>query len=92
MSKRPTTIRLDDQLHKEVQREAKKRGLSFSSVIYLLLNAFIQGKIRIGAYQYPDEYIQQLEKESAELSRLYKKGKVKGYVSSKELFSDILGE
>ncbi len=90
MSKHPTTIRLDLALHKKVIKEAEKTGLNFSSVVHLLLNAFVQGTVHIGVSQYPQGYMQTLEKESLELSRLYRKGKTKGYSSSKDLFDDIL--
>lgn len=90
MSKHPTTVRLDPALYKSVISEAKKAGLNFSSVVHLLLRAFVQGTVHIGVSQYPKGYLQTLEQESAELSRLYQKGKLKGYSSSKELFGDIL--
>lgn len=90
MSKHPTTIRLDPALYKKVISEAQKAGLSFSSVVHLLLRAFVQGTVHIGVSQYPKKYVQALEKESAELSRLHRKGKAKGYSSAKELFNDIL--
>ena len=90
MSKHPTTIRLDQTLYKAVLKEAHNAGLSFSAVVHLLLQAFTQGTVQIGVTQYPQEYLKKLEKESKELSRLYRKGKMKGYASSKELFDDIL--
>lgn len=90
MSKYPTTIRLDPALYKRVISEAKKAGLNFSSVVHVLLQAFVQGTVSIGVTQYPQGYMETLEKESSELSRLYRKGKAKGYTSSKELFGDIL--
>ncbi|MDO8648547.1 MAG: hypothetical protein Q7R81_02070 [Candidatus Peregrinibacteria bacterium] len=92
MAKHPTTIRLDSALYKEVLREARKTGLSFSGVVQLLLHAFAEGTIHIGVSQHTEAYVRTLEKESAALSRLYKAGKVKGYTNSKELFRDILGE
>ena len=90
MSKHPTTIRLDPVLYKGVLREAKKKGMSFSNVVHLLLYAFTEGSIQIGVTQYPQKYMETLEKDSKELSRLYRKGRAKGYGSSKELFDDIL--
>lgn len=90
MSKQPTTVRLDPALYKKVITEAKKSGLTFSSIVSLLLQAFVQGTVHIGVSQYPDEYIKALENESEELSDLYTKKKVKGYNSSKAMFSDIL--
>lgn len=90
MSKHPTTVRLDPTLYKKVISEAKKTGLNFSSVVHVLLQAFVQGTVFIGVTQYPQGYLQTLEKESFELSRLYRKGKAKGFSSSKELFDDIL--
>jgi antitoxin component of RelBE/YafQ-DinJ toxin-antitoxin module len=92
MSKHPTTIRLDRQLYKKAAQKAEKYGLTFSGVIHMLLQAFNEGSVQIGVTQYPEKYLKTLEKESAALSRLYKKGKVKGYASSKALFNDILGE
>ncbi|MBU1124189.1 hypothetical protein KJ652_06435 [Patescibacteria group bacterium] len=91
MTKQPTTIRLDPRLYKQVLREAKKSGLSFTGIVHLLLQAFVAGEVQVGVTQYPKEYVENLEKESAELSRLYKEGKAKGYTSSKALFNDILG-
>lgn len=90
MSKNPTTIRLDPTFYKKVAKEAEKAGLSFSSVVNLLLRAFVQGTVHIGVTQYPEKYMKTIEKESADLSRLYQKGKMKGYSTSKELFNDIL--
>lgn len=90
MSKHPTTVRLDPALYKRVIHEAHKTGLNFSSLVHILLNAFVEGSVHIGVTQFPDGYVQSLENESRELSRLYDKGKVKGYSSSKELFDDIL--
>ncbi len=90
MSKHPTTIRLEQNLYKEVILKAQKAGLSFSGVIHLLLHAFANGTVHIGVTQYPDKYLRTLEKESAEMSYLYKEGKVKGYASAKALFSDTL--
>lgn len=90
MPKHPTTIRLDAALYKEALHETRKTGLSFSDVIHLLLRAFVQGVVHIGVSQYPEGYVRSLEKESAELSRLYRKGKVKSYVTGKELFDDML--
>lgn len=90
MPKHPTTIRLDAALYKEALHEIKKTGLSFSDVVHLLLRAFVQGTVHIGVSQYPEGYVQTLEKESAELSRLYRKGKAKGYATGKELVDDML--
>jgi hypothetical protein len=90
MAKKPTTIRLDTRLHKEVVRRARKEGLNFSGVVHLLLLAFTQGDLQIGVTQYPKKYIEAIEKESEELSRRYRQGRVKGYGSAKELFDDIL--
>lgn len=92
MSKRPTTIRLDPLFHKEVTLEAEKAGLTFSTVVQLLLRAFAQGSVRIGVTQYPEKYLRSLERESTELSDRYRKKKVKGYTSSKALFNDILDQ
>lgn len=91
MAKRPTTVRLDDQLHKKVQREAKKMGMTMSGVIHHLLVAFASGEVEIGVTQYPKGYLEQLEKEADELRELRRQGKVKGYRSAKELFDDMLG-
>ncbi|OGJ61171.1 hypothetical protein A3C37_05335 [Candidatus Peribacteria bacterium RIFCSPHIGHO2_02_FULL_53_20] len=90
MPKHPTTIRLDQSLHKQVSREAEKHGLNFSNVVHLLLQAYIEGSVHIGVTQYPKGYIEQLEKESASLMRQYKKGKIKSYSSANALFNDIL--
>jgi len=90
MPKQPTTIRLDPALYKEVIREARKAGLNFSNVVHLLLLAFIQGTVYIGVNQYPEEYLRTIERESEELSHLYRKRKVKGYASSKALLDAIL--
>lgn len=92
MSKHPTTIRLDPDLYKKVVREAEKSGLSFSVVVQMLLQAFIQGEVRIGVTQYPKGYLETLAKEADELRENNRKGKVKRYSSSKELFDDILKE
>lgn len=91
MPKRPTTIRLDASLYTEALHASKKTGISFSDVVHLLLQAFVQGAVHIGVSQYPEGYVRSLEKESAELSRLYRKGKVKGYTTGKRLFDDMLG-
>ncbi len=90
MPKQPTTVRLDPALYKQVLREAKKAGLNFSAVVQLLLHAFVRGTVHIGVSQYPEGYLETLERASAEVSQLYRKGKVKGYASSKQLFDDML--
>ncbi len=90
MPKHPTTVRLDPALYKKVITAAEKAGLNFSSVVHLLLRAFVQGTVHIGVHQYPEGYVKALEKESGELSKLYKKGTTKGYSSSKQMFDDIL--
>ena len=90
MPKHPTTIRLDPALYRKVLQEAQKSGLSFSSVVHLLLSAFIQGDVHIGVTQYPKAYLETLEKESQQLRALHRKGKAKRYSSSKALFDDIL--
>lgn len=90
MQKHPTTVRLDPALYKKVISEAKKTGLNFSNVVHVLLQAFVQGTVSIGVSQYPRGYMKTLEKESSELSRLYRKGRSKGYSSSRELFDAIL--
>ena len=90
ITKQSTSIRLDSHLHTLVMREAKKSGLSFSGVVHLLLQAFVQGNVRVGVFQHSDSSLRNLEKESQELSDLYRKKKMKGYSSAKELFHDIL--
>lgn len=90
MSKYPTTIRLDKDLYKKVQRQAEKEGLSFSNVVHLLLHAFTQGEVQIGVTQYPPGYLEKLGEEADELREQYKKGKVKTFASAKEMFDDIL--
>ena len=91
MSKQTTTIRLDKTLYNTTLREARKAGLSFSGVVHLLLLAFTKGDVGIRVVQYPGKYMKMLEKESAQLSRSYKKSKAKGYTSSAEMLGDILG-
>lgn len=90
MTKHPTTIRLDPNLYKKVQREAKKDGLNFSSVVHFLLYAYTEGSVHIGVTQYPKGYIEKLHKEADELDEHIRKGKAKSYPSSKALFNDIL--
>jgi len=46
---------------------------------------------RSGAGPYPEAYLAALAKESGELSRRYREGKVTGYKSAKDLFDGILG-
>lgn len=92
MSKQTTTIRLDKNLYKTTIREAKKAGLSFNGVVHLLLIAFAKGELEVGVTGYPEKYIRSLEKESAQISQSYKKGKAKGYGSAKKMFDDILGK
>ena len=38
------------------------RTLFFSSVVHLLLQAFVQGTVHIGVSQYPEKYLQTLKK------------------------------
>jgi antitoxin component of RelBE/YafQ-DinJ toxin-antitoxin module len=90
MVKQPATIRLDPRLYKEVQKEADKAGLTFSSVVQLLLNAYIEGTVQIGVSQYPRRYLDTLVREADDLRRRHREGKVKGYASAKELFDAIL--
>ena len=89
-TKHPTTIRLDDQLHKEAIRQAEKVGLNLSSVIHMLLNAYVEGNVQIGVTQYPKKYLETLEKEADQLRKQNRKEKVKTYSSAKGLFDDIL--
>ncbi|MEI8230763.1 MAG: hypothetical protein WCG83_06550 [Candidatus Peregrinibacteria bacterium] len=90
MSKAPTTIRLDEQLRKSVTREARKVGLNFTGVVHLLLHAFVQGTVHVGATHYPHAYLETLGKEADALRRLHRKGKIKEYTSSRAMFDDIL--
>lgn len=90
MAKQPTTVRLDPNLYKKVQKEAQKEGLNFSSVVHILLHAFVEGSIQIGVTQYPKEYLETLGKEAEELRNLNRKGQAKTFASSKALFDDIL--
>ncbi|TSC57772.1 MAG: hypothetical protein Greene041619_937 [Candidatus Peregrinibacteria bacterium Greene0416_19] len=91
MSKQPTTIRLEPAFYKQVLREAKKTGLSFSDIVHLLLRAFTEGAVQIGVTQYPKGYLEMIGREAEELRRFHRKGKVKKYASAKEAFDDILG-
>ena len=90
MAKHPTTIRLDRRFRQKVDREAQKAGLNFTTVVFLLLRAFVDGEVQVGVTQYPKAYLETLAKEADELRTLHRKGKVKTYTSSKELFDDIL--
>ena len=90
MVKQTTTIRLEPRFRKAIIREAKKAGLNFSDIVYLLLRAFLEGSVHIGVTQYPKGYIETLNKEADSLDRAYRKGKVRSYHSGKELFDDIL--
>jgi addiction module RelB/DinJ family antitoxin len=88
-----TTIRLDERLKKEIAKIAKRYGLSFSDIINAALRAIADGDVRIplGAAKYPPGYLEQLDKEVAEMEKLHAQGKLKTYSSAKELFDDILG-
>lgn len=90
MVKQTTTIRLEPRFRKAILREAKKAGLNFSGIVYLLLRAFLDGTVHIGVTQYPQGYIEKLNKDADALDRAYRKGKVRSYGSGKELFDDIL--
>ncbi len=91
MAKDVTTIRLQPQLRRAILREAKKAGLSFSDIVQLLLRAFVDGTVQIGVMQYPQHYIDTLDKEVIALRKANRAGKVKRYKSAKEAFDDILG-
>ena len=90
MAKHPTTIRLDQNLHRKVSQEAERHGLNFSNIVHLLLQAYVEGSVQIGVTQYPKGYLETLEKESAAIEKRYTKGKTKGYSSGKMLLGDIL--
>ena len=90
LPKHPTTIRLEPALYKQVIREAEKKGLSFTNVVQLLLRAYIDGSVDIGVTQYPAEYLETLAKEADALRVQHRKGKVKGYTSSRAMFDAIL--
>lgn len=90
MVKQTTTIRLEPRFRKEILREAKKAGLSFSSIVQLLLQAFLDGTVHIGVTQHSERYIENIGKEADALRRANRQGKVRRYSSSKELFNDIL--
>ncbi|OGJ54877.1 hypothetical protein A3D11_00740 [Candidatus Peribacteria bacterium RIFCSPHIGHO2_02_FULL_49_16] len=90
MPKHPTTIRIEQNLYRETVREAEKIGLNFTSVVHLLLYAFMEGTVQIGVTQHPPEYLAALGKEADSLRHQHRKGKAKRYASSKALFDDIL--
>ena len=90
MVKQTTTIRLEPQFRREILRQAKKAGLNFSSIVQLLLQAFLDGTVHIGVTQHPQRYIDVIDKEADVLRIANRRGKVRRYSSSKELFDDIL--
>ena len=84
-----TTIRLDPTLKRGVEMRAKKLGLSFSEISRLLFAAFSEGEVIIGVRQYPDAYASMMRKELAEMQQARRKGSVKLYSSTDELFRDL---
>lgn len=91
MAKRPTTIRIDEDLYAKVLRAARKAGLSVTDILHLLLRGYVEGNVHVGVTQYPKHFIRALERESEELSRLYRTGKIKSYKGGGEFLDDILG-
>jgi len=90
---KPTTIRLEPALKKEVMRIAKEKGLTFSQAVTVALRALTDGIffLSVGISEYPDGYKGKLDGESKETMKLYREGKIKGHTSGKEMLSDILG-
>lgn len=91
-SKTSTTIRIDQQLKRMIMKIAREQGLSFSQVASIALKAIADGvmHISVGVSKYPEWYLNELDKESEEMTKQYEAGKLKTYSSSKELFDDIL--
>lgn len=71
---------------------AREQGLSFSQVASIALKAIADGVIHVsvGVSKYPKWYMNELDKDSEEMMRKYKTGKLKTYSSSEELFDDVL--
>ncbi len=70
IKKQSTSVRLDSHLHALVLKEAKKAGLSFSGVVHLLLQAFVQGDVRVGVIQ-QSHHVHQKNKKKESLPDLY---------------------
>ncbi len=91
-----TNIRLDPKLKEMVLKRAKEAGLSLSEVAKFLFRAYAEGKLAIGVMEmekeYPPKYVDMILRETAEMRRLQKSGKSKGYSSGKEMVDDILSE
>lgn len=43
MTKRPTTIHIEESLHRRAVKEAKRRGLSLSAFVTVLLDRALRG-------------------------------------------------
>ena len=87
-----TNIRLDPDLKRKIERIAREIGVTFADIVRMALRAIASGRWHVGPTEYPPEYVEMILKESKEMDRLRKEGKLKGYTSGKEMIDDILSE
>lgn len=91
-----TNIRLDPKLKAMVLKRAKEAGLTLSEVAKFLFRAYAENRLDIGVYhksfEYPQSFLDELEKETKETTHLHKEGKLKLYDTADKLFDDILDE
>ena len=92
MANPATNIRLDPKLKRKIERIAREMGVTFSDIVRMALHAIASGRWHIGPTEYPPEYVEMILKESEEMDRQIKAGKLKGYTSGKEMIDDILSE
>ncbi len=90
MPKDVTTIRIQPDIRRAVLRQVKKSGMTFSNIVNLLLQAYLDGTVHVGVTQYPKGYLEKLHKEADALRKASRAGKTKVYSSAKELFDDLL--
>ena len=85
-----TTIRLNSDLKKAVEKRAKDLGVGFSDLTRMLFTSLVLGEISVGATQYPPRYASMIRGESRKMEMRRKKGKAKLYTSAQQMFDDIL--
>ncbi|MEK7136915.1 MAG: type II toxin-antitoxin system RelB/DinJ family antitoxin [Patescibacteria group bacterium] len=87
-----TNIRLDPKLKKQIERIAREMGVTLADIVRMALHAIASGRWHVGPTEYPPAYVDMILKETENMRRLRKEGKLKGYTSGKEMIDDILSE
>ncbi len=99
MNKSVTTIRLNPEQRSAVIRQAHKSGLSFSSVVQMLLQGYLDGSIQLGVAQQKPLQVSKPQPVAANATKravkkhvaAVKNAKTKARVEKKSTFSRLFG-